>query len=207
MNSLYSISSLMQLQARSVQQPDAARVLEQAVTRIDAIALAYRRMQSARGVESIEFAPYLEELCRDIRVSLMSPTTISTVRADPLSLPPEQAISLSLVVNELLTNAIKHGAQGAPVEVTLDCRPADCRLAVRSRGSLPPGYKVDQERGFGTKMVSLVAAQLRGSLTVSEDAGEVEFAISFRPEARGGFDAGSPATSPKQLTLDVPVDR
>jgi two-component sensor histidine kinase len=206
MNSLYSISALMRHQARSVQEPGAARLLEQAVTRIDGIALAYRRMQAVRGVETIEFAPFLEELCREISSSLMAPSTTCAVRADPLSLSPERAISLSLVVNELLTNAIKHGTPGAPVAVTLDYRPGQCRLAVRSRGSLPADYNVEQERGFGTKMVSLVAAQLRGTLSVNQDEGEVEFAITFPPEPRAGEpDADSAAAPQTQLTLDVPV--
>jgi hypothetical protein len=55
-------------------------------------------------------------------------------------------------------------------------------------------------------MVSLVAAQLRGTLSVSQDAGEVEFAITFPPEPRAGEpDAGSAAVLQTQLTLDVPV--
>jgi two-component sensor histidine kinase len=54
-----------------------------------------------------------------------------------------------------------------------------CRLAVRNRGVLPPGYDPGAARGFGMQMVSNLVVQLRGRLQSSTMAGETEFAVTF----------------------------
>lgn len=121
MNSLNTISALFRLQARSLQAPAAIAQFQQAVSRIDAVALAYKRMQATEGVEAVEFASFLSELCKDLQSSIMLKETPCVVQADPVLLSPNQAIPLSLIVNELVTNAIKHGFNGGePVHIKLE---------------------------------------------------------------------------------------
>jgi two-component sensor histidine kinase len=200
MNSLQTIAALMRLQSRSIREPEALHQIEQAIARIQTIALAYRRMQAVRGVETIEFAPFLKELCGDLQSSVMSPGVSCLVYADDVSLPHDQAISMSLVANELLTNAIKHGVPEGPIKVTLDKRAEQCRLAVRSRGIVPPDFSPTQTGGFGMRMVSSVAAQMHGEVAVHGEAGEVEFSITFRPDVRPETGHASPSTPPPLFT-------
>jgi two-component sensor histidine kinase len=181
MNSLQTISALFRLQSRTVQPPEAAAQFEQAVRRIDAIALAYKRMHAADGVESVEFASFMAALCRDLEASLMSTSCI--VRAEPLHLSASQAIPLSLILNELVTNAVKHGSDGAePIVVELKSGGDLCRLAVHSAGSLPEERRA-ATHGFGMKMVSTMVEQLHGKLEVTSQNGRTEFAVTFRPAA------------------------
>jgi two-component sensor histidine kinase len=183
MNSLQTIGTLFRLEAKSIAVPSDAADFKDAIRRIDALALAYRRMQAAQGIESIEFASFLEQLCNDLKLSVMQGTCV--VKAEPLTLAPEQALPLSLIVNELLTNAIKHGPKGGGlIEVELVNSPEQCRLVVRSEGSLPEEGRAES-KGFGTTMISSMVSQLQGALEVSSSGGHTEFAVVFRAERQG----------------------
>jgi two-component sensor histidine kinase len=184
MNSLQAIASLLSLQGRSMRDAEARNHFTNAVARINSMALAYRRMQSAGGVETVEFAAFLRELCHDLSRSMMRGTNACTVEADPVVLVPDQATLLALIVNELVTNALKHGSGAlARVTVRLHCGPAGCRLAVRNAGALPADYDPSVNRGFGMQMVSRLARQLHGTLEAGSTNGETEFAVTFEPRA------------------------
>ena len=86
-----------------------------------------------------------------------------------------------MIVNELVTNAVKHGGRNTPVEVKFGRSADGCRLAVRNAGALPAGYNPARGPGFGMQMVNSLVDQLGGRLDVSSMAGEIEFAITFAP--------------------------
>lgn len=184
MNSLNSIGALFRLQVRSLDDPNAAAQFQQAISRIDAMALAYKRMQATQGVEAVEFASFLHELCSDLRSSIMQAETKCEVHADQMLLSPHQAIPLSLIVNELMTNAVKYSSdRSEPVVIRLERSAECCRLTVRNRGGLPEGYKEKEKGGFGLKMISAMVNQLHGKLEVTSDGRETEFAVTFQPDS------------------------
>ena len=179
MNSLQTVSSQFRLQLKSMKDPADAVQFKEAVGRIDALALVYKRMQAAQGVESVDFASFLAELSNDLKASVMEGSCI--VKADPLVLSPGQAIPLSLIVNELLTNAVKHGTNGGgTIVVELKNSSEQCRLVVRNQGKLPEGYG-KESKGFGTKMISSMVSQLRGTLEVTSTDGQTEVVVIFQP--------------------------
>lgn len=182
MNSLNTIGALFRLQLRSLDEPSDVVHFQQAIGRIEAMALAYKRMQATQGVEAVEFASFLAELCKDMQSSIMWDTKC-VVHADPVLLSPDQAIPLSLIVNELLTNAIKHCSdRSVPIAVRLESSAGRCRLAVRNRGVLRQGGEQVGHKGFGLKMIASMVTQLRGEFEVSSNDGETEFAVVFQPE-------------------------
>jgi two-component sensor histidine kinase len=181
MNSLQTIAALFRLQARQVKDPQARAQFANAVTRINSVALAYRRMQAEAGVELVDFAAFLRELCADLHQSLMPASAPCDVQADPVMLGADQAMPLALIVNELIINALKHGARDQPVTVLLGRSTDGCRLAVRSGGALPAGYDPMETAGFGMQMVNLIVKQLNGKLEASSMGGQTEFAVSFVP--------------------------
>jgi two-component sensor histidine kinase len=181
MNSLHTIAALSTMQARSIRDPDARRQVDQAVTRIRSVAMAYRRLHAPEGVEVIEFSLLLHELCSDLQASMLPEGSPIAVDADPLLLAPEQAMPLALVVNELVTNAVKHGGDEPAVTVKLGRSSEGARLAVRNRGTLPAGYDPVTTNGFGMRMVRSTVAQLGGRLEAASMAGETEFSITFKP--------------------------
>jgi two-component sensor histidine kinase len=106
-----------------VKDGDARRQFDQAVTRINSVALAYRRLHAAQGVEVVDFSTLVQELCADLQASMLPKGAPLAVNADPVLLIPEQAMPLALVVNELVTNAIKHGGDDAASRSGSDGRP------------------------------------------------------------------------------------
>jgi two-component sensor histidine kinase len=182
MNSLQTIAALFNLQGRQITDPDAKRQFSNAVTRINTVALAYRRMQSNAGVELIDFAAFLRELCADLHRSLMGESSPCLVEADPILLGTDQAMPLALVVNEFVTNALKHGTGDKLVTVKLGRSTNGCRLAVRNEGALPPNYDPSRTTGFGMQMVTRIVVQLNGRLEASSMGNETEFAVSFTPK-------------------------
>lgn len=181
MNSLQTLSALFSLQARSLRDPEARRRFDDAVKRINSIALAYRRMHATGGVESIDFSEYLRELCADISRSLMPDGHGCRVESDSILLGPPQASSLALIVNELVTNAVKHGDKNTAVDVKFERSAEGCLLVVRNTGVLPTGYDPVRSSGFGMQMVNMLVDQLGGRLDVSCTSRETEFAVSFAP--------------------------
>jgi two-component sensor histidine kinase len=172
------MSALFSLQARNLRDPEARAQFSEAVGRINSMALAYRRMHSTEELEAVEFASYLRELCAAISNSLMQDHACQ-VEADTILLEPQQASSLVLIANELVTNAIKHGTKNSPVNVTFERTEDRCCLTVRSFGLLPADN--DAGSGFGMQMVTILVNQLDGRLDVSARNGQIEFAVTFSP--------------------------
>jgi two-component sensor histidine kinase len=178
MNSLHTISAMFKLESKSLHVAADAELFNQAVSRIDAIALTYKRMQATEGVELVEFGSFLAELCDDFRSSMMKVPCI--VKTDPVLLSPEEAIPLSLIANELLTNAIKHGEkESEPVEVELSNSGYRCRLTVRNSGEIPEAYRT-KAKGFGMIMIDSMVKQLQGNLEASSSGGRTEFSVTFQ---------------------------
>ena len=183
MNSLQTISALFSLQARSLQDPDARAKFNDAVSRINSIAVAYRRMHTSGGVDTIDFAEFLRELCADISRSLLPEDNPCRVTCDPVLLGSQQASSLALIVNEMVTNAVKHGGKNSLIEVVFTQSADGYRLSVRNAGALPPDYDPAAGSGFGMRMVKMLVDQLGGEFTVSSGDGHTAFTVTFTPAA------------------------
>jgi two-component sensor histidine kinase len=112
LNNLQMIVALLLLQSRGEANPEAASRLSTAAERVRAIAGLHHHLHSMDGTPTVEFKPYLDRLCRDHSTMSMSderPDQVIVVDAIELSLPTTVGIPLSLIVNELVTNALKHG--------------------------------------------------------------------------------------------------
>jgi len=184
MNSLQTVGSLFIMQAKAMKDAESRGLFDQAASRINSVALAYRRLHAARGVEVVEFATFIRELCAELQASMLSAGNPIVVEADPILLSPDQAMPLALVVNELVTNAIKHGGMEPSITIKLGRSSEGCRLAVRNRGELPPNYDLTMTKGFGMRMVRSTVAQIGGHLEAASMAGETEFAITFQPSVQ-----------------------
>lgn len=199
MNSLASVSALLRMQSYRISDPDSRRLFDNAVSRMEALTLVYRRIQAAGGVEAVDFGAFLSDLCRDIQDSMMRPGASCVADAVELQLPPAQATPLALIVNELVTNAVKHGApQAGSVNVSLRHTNGSCRLAVRNSGSLPEGYAPERTSGFGMRMVTAMVQQIGGEIEAATTAGETEFAVTFAPASLRPVPVATPAAGAAQ---------
>ena len=183
LNNLQMIVSLLSLQSHREASGEAAARLVIAADRVRAIAQLHRHLRAMDGLTTVEFGQYLVELCRDHSTMSMSeerPDQLITVEAIELRLPTTIGIPLSLIVNELVTNAIKHGR--GQIVVTLARSAAGHALSVRNHGpALPEGFDPAGCTGLGMNLVSSLAAQIGGELRIDRgDRGDcTSFTVLF----------------------------
>ena len=179
LNNLQMIVGLLSLQSRKEANAEAASRLSIAADRVGAIARLHRHLHSMDGAPTVEFKRYLEELCRDHETMSMSeerPDQHIVVEAIELSLPTTVGIPLSLVANELVTNAIKHGK--GRIMVKLAPSEKGHALSVCNDGSsLPEGFDPTACRSLGMSLVSSLVGQIDGKLRI--DRGDENHGTRF----------------------------
>ena len=169
-NSLQLVSSLLTLQALSVPDGELRRNLQSAGGRIGTVAQVHQRLHAHDQYHAVAFGRYLRDLCRDLTGSLASSTgRVVAVDTDDVDLPIDSVIPLALVVNELVSNAVKHAyADGQPGDVEVQFRvlpDGQKRLTVADHGrGLPDGFDVARAGTLGMKVVRAFAGQLKGRI-------------------------------------------
>ena len=161
-NKFATILSIIGLQARGA-QPETRAALDAIAGRIRTIANVHDYLQLARHDDRVDMSEYLIELCRTLgdTVRELRPITISVV-ADPVMLPPDKALSVGLIVNELVTNAFKYAFSNhriGHVLVEFKRTDASLRITVTDDGA---GCPQATQPGLGTTLVNLLAEQLGG---------------------------------------------
>ena len=183
LNNLQMIVALLLLQSRREANAETAARLSTAADRVRAIAGLHHHLHSMDGTPTVEFKPYLDRLCRDHSTMSMSeerPDQVIAVDAIALSLPTTIGIPLSLIVNELVTNAIKHGR--GRITVTLSPSGKGHALSVRNDGAgLPEGFDPTACKGLGMTLVSSLVAQIGGKLRIDrgDDGDCTRFTVLF----------------------------
>jgi two-component system, sensor histidine kinase PdtaS len=183
LNNLQMIVALLSLQSQKEANADTASRLSIAANRVRAIAGLHHHLHSMDGAPTVEFKAYLDLLCRDHSTMSMSderPDQVIAVDAMELSLPTTIGIPLGLIVNELITNAIKHGR--GKITVTLAQSGKGHALSVSNGGSdLPEGFDPTACKGLGMTLVSSLAAQIGGELRIDRgDNGDcTRFTVLF----------------------------
>jgi PAS domain S-box-containing protein len=191
-NNLQVVSSLLNLQLRTV-PPESQRALTAAQGRVKAMALIHQLLYEGRDYAQIDLAVYLQRLVRLLRESYLAPDAgvelVALVGPQPVWLDLQRAVPCGLLVNELVSNALKHAfppGRSGRVEVVLVAAHGQARLTVRDNGiGLPPQGNPDPQRvSLGLQLVPLLAEQLGASLTVQDGPGcayDMSFAVEDLP--------------------------
>lgn len=167
-NSLQLVSSFLALQSRAMGDTKLHEAFEEARRRLQAVALVHRRLYRADQIETVDMGRYLEELIGDMSDSMGAEWAGKiSVHAAPLLVPTDRAVTLGLVVTELVINANKYayGGEPGPIEVSLEEHRADLRVIVADHGR----GKHTPSEGFGSRMMAAMVKQLRGDLTFSDN--------------------------------------
>ncbi len=168
-NSLQLVSSFLALQARKSDSIALHNALEEARRRLSAVGLVHRHLYRSDQLQTIDAARYVEELCADALSSMGQDwERFLSLDLTPVTLSAERAITLGLIVAELITNINKHAYSGkaGPIEVRLTNGGAYFHLVVADKGQ----GKAFPRMGFGTRMMDAMVAQLGGELAYESNA-------------------------------------
>ena len=154
------------MQARSQKDPRLQEAFGQALARVRVIANAHDRLQPGGKQGLVNLRDYLEDLCRNLGESLRDVRPVAVrVDAEPITVGPEKATPIGLIVNELVTNAFKYAfpdGRGGAIDVALRRLERDeVELTVRDDGV---GCTTPLE-GLGSRLTRLLAQQLGGTIT------------------------------------------
>jgi two-component sensor histidine kinase len=169
MNSLQLIASVLRLQSDAVGPPVAARQLAAAANRVLTVARVHRAFCAHETLDRVPIVPYLRQLCGELSEILTAEISIDGAEA---TISKAQILPIGLVVNELVTNAKKHG--GGRITVDLRCTADGQReLCVHDEGpGLPAGFSVDHpgSDGIGMTVVRALAGQLNGTISARSNS-------------------------------------
>ena len=183
-NSLGLVSSFLAMQSRASDDPGLHSALEEARRRLTAVALVHRRLYRGDTVGRINAGNYLGELCADTFAFMGQDWSGHlTLDVEPVLVPTDWAVTLGLVLTELLINSNKYAYAGVagPIRVELDQTPTHVRMVVSDRGVGRSSHRI----GFGSRIMDGLVKQLGGKLneTDNQPGLRVEVNIPLRPVA------------------------
>lgn len=189
-NNLQIISSLLMLRAEKLANPADRAVFGECRERIHSMARLHEQLYSGQELTELDFATHLRELAAMLVRSHTPPGCALTleIRADPLPLDLDRSVTLSLLTNELILNALKHAFRGrvaGKIDVELRARP-QIAMSVRDDGSgLPPGFDTNTDGGVGLELVRAMVRQISGEVVIRPDpSGGTSATILFPPLPR-----------------------
>ena len=164
-NGLQLIVNLLLLQCRSA-VPAVAEQLNTAAARISAFARVHHRLHLVDYQDKVEIKQHLQDLCTDLAGLLFADQVKQTivVESPNCELPATLAVPISLIVNELITNSVKHAKSNITVRFE-SLTPVSHSISVVDEGpGLPGGFDPAKSAGLGMQIVLALVKEIGGEL-------------------------------------------
>jgi len=183
-NNMQVMSSLLNLQSQHLDDPRSLEIFRTSINRIRSMALIHDKLYRSESLSTIDFPEYVRDLLRGLFAACGPEVGVDlNLGIDPLSLNIDTAIPLGLIINELVSNSLKHafpdGSEGE-ISVTLHHQDGHMVLAVSDNGSgFPEGLDFMNTESMGMQLVVTLVEQLEGTISLKRD-GETRFEVAFR---------------------------
>jgi chemotaxis protein methyltransferase CheR len=193
-NSLQIIASILLLKARVVTSEETRQHLQDAHRRVMSVAAVQQHLHISGSSDLIEIAPYLSKLCDSLAESMIgdSRQAMLSVRADEGKVTSADAVSLGLIVTELVINALKHAfpdeKKSSTVTVRYESNGTDWKLSVSDNGIGRPEGDGTRKGGLGTSLVNALANQLDAQVKIVSGPNGMDVSVShatFTPRQGG----------------------
>lgn len=170
-NNLAMVNSFVSLQSAGINDPAFLAAMEGIKTRIHSISLVHDRLYHVDTGEMLHIAEYLSKLIEDLGKNARNFVIRSEL--DPLEMDSRRAVSLGIIVSELVTNAIKYASvepEGGTIDISLRKQNARIRLCIADSGR---GFAEGSGKGLGTLLVDALVKQLHGTISRRNEGGAV----------------------------------
>lgn len=176
-NNLQLISSILYIRMSNMEQSDIRDFLENTRQKIRSISLIHERLLQTGSLHDVDIEDYLNKLLEDLAMSNTRPNLFvqMDIRIEPEMVGLDMAIYFGLIINELVTNAIKHAfsesAHGS-IHIHMQKRGTGHELIVGDDGStLPEHITIGQKGSFGMQLLEIFIKQINGTVTIDRKNG------------------------------------
>ncbi len=185
-NNLQIISSLLDLQSEYIRDEESRAFIRESQSRIRSMALIHQKLYQSERFAFVDFREYIEELVEDLFVSYArGPQQVRlNVSVGDVTLGMDEAIPCGLIVNELVSNSLKHAFPGGRKgTLTVSCHAGETgeiALTVADTGvGLPPGFDCRNAETLGLQLVTMLVRQLGGQMAIDGVGGGTAVTIRF----------------------------
>jgi len=181
-NNLEIISSLLELQSRQTQDETAQLAMLESQARVKSMGLLHQKLFQNQEQVSIEMRDYFQKLSNSLLQTFDAREQVDvTIDMEPIELDMDTAIPIGLMVNELITNALKYAfpdRRNGRIEVRLQREdPEHLQLSIADNGVGKEPSNAPKGTGFGSQLIQLLTQQLQGVMQESHGAGT---SVTFR---------------------------
>lgn len=159
LNNLQLVVSFLNLESRRLTDPQAKERIKAVMQRVSALAAVHHHLYSRGGVDRIDFGSYVEALAKDIANATAESRITLETHAEPVWMDADRAVRLGLIVNELVTNAVKYAFRdGRGGQISLDIRtdgPSGAILTIEDDGG---GFSSDADSNSTRSGLNLAQA-------------------------------------------------
>ncbi len=171
-NNLQIVSSLLSIQQIKIEDKTAQKALQEGQYRIDAMSLIHKKLYQTDAVNSVNIKEYITELCENLlhAYGYNSDNFALQLDVQVKALEPDMAIPAGLILNEVVTNAMKYAFAGVAqpaLRVSLHNEADNLVLLIADNGTAFTEEKWKQSHSFGKQLIQSLAGQLRGKMQLS----------------------------------------
>lgn len=182
-NNLQVVSSLLNLQSHSIHDHDTLKAVKEGQNRVKSMALIHKKLYQSDQLTNIDFQEYLEQLGEQLCTSYGISPQVVQVQANQALIDVDTAVPLGLIVNELVTNALKYALQDVDQSVVkVELSPSGANrfvLTVQDQGQgLPSEFQAEKSETLGLRLVYLLSKQIKAKLEYKYQGGAL-FSLQF----------------------------
>jgi PAS domain S-box-containing protein len=185
-NNMQIISSLLNLQASQMKDENALKMSKESQSRIRSMALIHEKLYKSQDFSHINFPDYIRSFATHLfQFNQVNPVLIQLkLDLEDVFLDIQTAIPCGLILNELITNALKYAfPKNSGGEITVELHPAGdhaFQMVVKDDGvGIPEDMDIQHPKSFGLQIVKMLVTQLEGNMEVQRKGGTI-FKIVFR---------------------------
>jgi PAS domain S-box-containing protein len=186
-NNLMIISSLLNLQSRYIKDEESKNIFKESQNRANSMALIHERLYRSTDLKKIDFGDYIRTLADDLYHTYVMDTSLVqiNVEVDDLMLDINTSIPLGLIVNELVTNSLKHAflpGESGEINIKFNSQDDKYLLEVKDNGiGFPNDIDYKNTDSLGLRLVTSLTEQIDGKIEFNNTSG-TSFKIIFTEE-------------------------
>lgn len=190
-NNLAIVSGLLELETHDSDDQQTIDFIRKSQTRIKSMAIVHEKLYQSNNLSNVNLRDYVEELSETIRINWIDNSSAIDfdLSIDDVEININQAIPLSLIIHELITNAIKHAFsvnQSGQIGVTIQLESDHIVLIISDNGdNVPTDFDLDYSQKLGLSLVQILTKQLNAELTY-DISGGLTYRLTFeKKEIKG----------------------